>query len=114
MTLRGGQPAALPGGDVEHPGIRSEPKPFAEQPDLLRAGRILNIMLGFCDGVEPRHALSLPRCNGLLEASSAGGGKRGCTPCPFEDRRAVQLENVGCDSLDGRCDPSDFPSSVAV
>ena len=47
--------AAFAGGDVEHLRLRPQPQTLAEEPDLLGARRILNLVIAFGNGVIPGH-----------------------------------------------------------
>ena len=52
---------AASGRHVQHVRLRPEPEPLAEQPDLLRAGRVLEVVPALDDAVKPRHRLATAR-----------------------------------------------------
>src|SRR5205823_4030517 len=94
--------------DVEHVGLGAESKAFSEQPDLLVARRILDLVVALGDGVEPRHRRSL-----CLPRALAGGADRGASRalrCHTRAREAVQHEQeprgaAGCLSFVSAPDP---------
>src|SRR5207253_10435895 len=63
---------AAPAGDVEHAALRPEPQPLAEQPDLVRARRILDVVVAFGDFPDPGHARTLTRQRQRATRQTAG------------------------------------------
>ncbi len=76
---RGGP--GLAAGHVEHAAFRAEAKPFAEQADLLRARRVLQLVVALGDGVVPGHERRLRGTSCRATASPRVGARdERCVP----------------------------------
>ena len=56
-----GRRAGLATGHVEHGAVDAEPEPLAEETDLLRAHRVLQLVVALGDRVVPGHAAKTTR-----------------------------------------------------
>ena len=78
--------AALAAGQVEHAGLRAEVEVVPEQHDLLRARRVLDLVVALGDCVVPRHGRKpmscgldfvRPRCRATVARRACARGGRG-------------------------------------